>query len=131
MWSPKDENLLCLCLGATSLLVAETSKFKNFEMWHPATLNSYKYLKSETHLWNVQINEAFSVNKGIAKICLFVDMVRKNWSSIFDAGCGLHYFVLVRFASFWVFANFSTAERFKYLFFTAMEIHTMARIVKK
>ena len=27
--------------------------------------------------------------------------------------------------------NFSTAERFKYLSFVAMEIHTMARIVKK
>ena len=41
------------------------------------------------------------------------------------------YFVSVRFGSFGVVANFSTAERFKYLFFTAMNIHTMARIVKK
>ena len=39
--------------------------------------------------------------------------------------------VLVRFGSFRVVANFSTAERYKYLFFTAMEIHTMACIVKK
>ena len=52
-------------------------------------------------------------------------MVRKIWSSIV-AGCGLH-----TFDSFPVFANFSIAERFKYLFFTATIIHALARIVKK
>ena len=31
MMSPKDGNLSYLCLGATSLLVPETFKFKNFE----------------------------------------------------------------------------------------------------
>ena len=43
-------------------------------------------------------------------------MVRKSRSWIVVAGSGLHYFVSARFGSFWVFANFSTAERFKYLF---------------
>ena len=45
--------------------------------WY-ATLNSCKYLKSETHLRNAQVNKASSVNKGIVKTCLIVDMVRKN-----------------------------------------------------
>ena len=83
-------------------------------------------------LWNAQVNKASSINKGIVKTCLIVDMVRKNWSWIAVAGSGLHYFVLARFGLLWVVANFSTAERFKYLFFTAMaKIHTMACIVKK
>ena len=43
-------------------------------------------------------------------------MVRKNWSWITVAGCGSHYFRSARFGSFWVAANFSTAERFKYVF---------------
>ena len=47
------------------------------------------------------------------------------------AGCGLHYFVLVPFGSFGVGANFSKAEKFKYLFYTAMKIHTIVPIVKK
>ena len=38
-WSPTDGNLSYLCLGATSLLVPETFKFKNFETWLPATYN--------------------------------------------------------------------------------------------
>ena len=58
-------------------------------------------------------------------------MVRENWSSIVVASCGLHYFVSAPFGSLSVFSNFSTAERFKYLFFTTMKIHTMVRIVKK
>ena len=91
-------------------------------------MNSCKYLKIETHLRNTQVNT--TVNKGIVKTCLIVDMVRKNWSLIVVTGCELHYFISVRF-SFWVVANFSTAERFKYLFFTAMKIHTMARTMKK
>ena len=98
--------------------------------WY-ATLNSCKYLKSETHLRNAQVNKASSVNKGIVKICLVVDMVRKNLWWIVVASCGLHYFVSRCFGSFWVFANFSTSERFKYLFFTAVKIYIMARIVKK
>ena len=56
--------------------------------WY-ATFNSCKYLKSETHLRNSQVNKASSVNKGMAKICLVVDMVRKNWSWIVVAGYGL------------------------------------------
>ena len=88
-------------------------------------------LKSETHLRNAKVNKASSVNKEIVKTCLIEDMVRKNWSWIVVAGCGLHYFVSARLCSFWVVANFSIAERLKYLFFTAMKIHTMARIVKK
>ena len=47
------------------------------------------------------------------------------------AGCGLHYFVSAPFGSFLVAVNFSIAERFKYLLFTAMKINTTARIVKK
>ena len=151
MWSPTDGNLSYICLGTISLFVPKTLKFKNFETRLPAiynngravkylffsclywyaTLKSCKYLKSETHFRNAQVNKAFSMNKRFVKICLVVDMVRKNWSWVFVAGCGLHYFVSARFGSFWVFANFRTAERFKYLFFTAMKIHTMGRIVKE
>ena len=58
-------------------------------------------------------------------------MVGKNWMRIVVAGCRLHYFVSVRFGLFGVVENLSTTERFKYLFFTAMKIHTMVRIVKK
>ena len=50
-------------------------------------------------------------------------MVKKNWS-LWVASFRL---VLVHFAS----ANFSTAEIFKYLFFTATKIHIMARIGKE
>ena len=146
----KYENLSYLCLGTTSLLVPEIFTFKNFETWLPATynnngpnislpsylywyatLNSCKYWKSETNLRNAQVNKTSSVNKGIVKTCLIVDIVRKNCSWIVVAACGLHYCVPARFVSFWVVANFSTAERFKYLFFKAMIIHTLARTVKK
>ena len=94
-------------------------------------LNSCKNLKSETHLRNAQVNKASFVNKGIVKTCLIMDVVRKNWSWIAVAGCGLHYFVSPRFGSFRVVANFNTAEKLKYLFFTAMKIHAMVRMVKK
>ena len=97
--------------------------------WY-VNLNSYKYLKSETHLRNVLVNKDSSVDKGIVKICPVASMVRKNWSWIVVASCGLHYFVSACFGSFWVFAN-STAERFKYLLFSSMKIHIMACIVKK
>ena len=123
IWSQTDENL---SLGTTTLLVPKTF---NFETWLPTLmgvssnislsssfiLNSCKYLKSVTHLWNSQVNKASSVNKGIVKICLVVEIA--------IASCGLHYFVSPRFGSFWFFANFNTVERFKYLF--------MGRIVKK
>ena len=101
-----------LCLGTTSLLVLETFKFKNFETWLPATimdvysnislssflywyatLNSSKYLKSETHLRNAQVNRASSANKEIVKICLIVDMVRKYWSL---------WVALLHFGWFWL-----------------------------
>ena len=36
--------------------------------------------ESETHLRNVKVNKASSVNKGTDKTYLIVDMVRKNWS---------------------------------------------------
>ena len=88
-------------------------------------------LKSETHLRNAHVNKASSVNKGIAKTCLIVDMISKNWSWIAVAGYGFHYFVSARFATLKAVANFSTAERFKYLFFAAINVHTMSRIVKK
>ena len=73
----------------------------------------------------------FQVSNSRFKIRLVVDMVRKNWSWIVVASCGLHYFVLPCFGSFWVFANFSTAESFKCLLFTAMKIHIMERMIKK
>ena len=47
--------------------------------WY-AAFNSCKYLKSKTHLRNAQVNKASSVNKGIVKSCLIVDIVRRNWS---------------------------------------------------
>ena len=111
-------------------LLIRRLNLSSFLYWY-STLNSCKYLKSETHLRNAQINKSSSINKGIVKISLVIDIVRKNWSWIVVAGCGLHYFVSVLFRSFWVFSNFSTAERFKYLFFTAMKVYTMVRIVKK
>ena len=135
---------------ATSLLVLGTFQFENFQMWLSAThnigrvvnislssclywdttLNSYKYLKDDD-LGNAQINKAFSVNKKMIKNCLILDIEIKNRSWIVVAGCGLHYFVSARFVSFWVFVSFSTTERLKYLFSTAMEIHTMTCTVKK
>ena len=122
MWSPTYRNLSCLVLSSISLC--------SYFYWY-TTLNSCKYFKSETHLQNAQINKASSVNEGVVKICLFIDMVRKNWLRIVFVGCGLHYFVSAHFGSFWIVANFSTAERFKNLFFTAIKFHTIARIVKK
>ena len=69
--------------------------------------------------------------KLIDEICLFVELVRENWSRIVVAGCELYYFVSARIGSFQVFVNFSAVKRFKYLFLTAMKIHTKLRIVKK
>ena len=85
----------------TIMSVQSNISFSSCLYWY-ATLNSCKYLKSETHLRDAQANKASSVNKGIVKICLVVDMVRKNWSRIVAAGFGLHYFVqfvLVHFVS--------------------------------
>ena len=87
--------------------------------WY-ANLNSCEYLKSETHLRKTQVNKASSINKTIVKTSLIVGMVTKYWSWIAVTGYGLHYFVSARFGSFGVVANFNTAERFKYLFFTAI-----------
>ena len=150
MRSSSDGNLSYLCLGDTSLLVSRDTQIQKMKRyfqvptkglysyislstchyWY-ATLNSCKYLKSETHLRNVQVNKDSSVDKGIVKICPVASMVRKNWSWIVVASCGLHYSVSPCFGSFWVFVNFSTAEKLKYLFLTAMRIHIMARTVKK
>ena len=47
------------------------------------------------------------------------------------AGCGLHKFLSAPFGSFLVIVNFSRAGKFKYLFFTAVKIHTVGLIVKK
>ena len=97
--------------------------------WY-ATLKSCKYLKTKTHLRNAKINKA--VDKGIVKACLILDMVRRNWSWIVESLLLILVFITsARFGSFWVAATFSTAEIFKYLFFTAMKIHTMTRIVRK
>ena len=81
--------------------------------WY-ATLNSYKNLKSETHLQNAQVNKTSSVNKGIVKTRIIVDMVRKTWSWIVVAGFRLYYFLSACFDSSWVVANFITTERYRY-----------------
>ena len=119
MRSSSDGNLSYLCLGDTSLLVSRDTQIQKMKRyfqvptkglysyislstchyWY-ATLNSCKYLKSETHLQNAQVNKASSVNNEIVKVCLIVNMVRKSWSWIIFAGCGLHYFVSARFGSF-------------------------------
>ena len=99
----------CPCMFKCSQILAFLAAFVDMLPW--------------TLLQNAQVNKASSVNKKIVKTCLIVDMVRKNWSWIGVASCGLNYFVSA--------ANFTTAEKFKNLFFTAMKIHTMARIVKK
>ena len=123
MWPPTDGNL--------SYLLQSNTSFCSY-LYGYATLNSCKYLKSKTHLWNAQVNNVSSVNKVIVKICMVVDMLRKNWLWIVVAGCGLHNFVSARFGSFWVVANFSLAEVIKNIFFTAItKIHTIARIAKK
>ena len=108
-----------ICLGVTQTCwhVVKNISLSSCLYWY-ATLNSCKYLKSETHLWNAQVNKASPVNKGIVKTSLIADMVRKNWSWMAVAGCGLHYFVSASFGSFRILANFRIAERFKYLFFT-------------
>ena len=148
MWSLTDGNLSYLCLGATShwfqihkilkrdflqpvIMGAQSNINLSSCLYWYATLNSCKYLKIKTHLRNAQVNKASSVKKAVAKICLVVDMVRKNWSWIVVAGCELYYFVSACFGLFWVFGNFSPADRFKYLFFTVIKIHIMACIVKK
>ena len=81
-WSPTYEHLSDLFFLATSLLTSEKFKFRvlNSNVTHScyATLRFLKYLKSEIHLRNAQIIN--SVNKGIIKTCLVVDMVRKDWS---------------------------------------------------
>ena len=152
MWSPTDANLLDLYLGATSLLVLETFKFKVLITWLQipkmiamqsnislssclywyATLNPCRYLKSETHLWNTQVNKASSVMNGLAKICLVMDMVRNNWSRIvycwLCVGCITSFrLVLIRFELLWILVQLKD----KYFFSTPTIIHTMVHKVKK
>ena len=72
----------------TIMSVQSNVSFSRCLYWY-ATFNSCKYLKSETHLRNSQVNKASSVNQGMDKVCLVVDMVWKNWSWIVVAGYGL------------------------------------------
>ena len=155
MCSPINENLSYLCLGATSSLFQRhlnsrilkhgfqlpkiTGIESNFTLcrclcWYFAFTSS-KYLKNETHLQNAQVNKVSSVNKGIVKTCLIVDMVRKDWSWIVVSACELHYFVLAGFGSFGVAASFSTTmvepKDLCIFFFTGMKRQNMVRIVKK
>ena len=58
---------------------------------------------SQTHLQNGQVYKASSVNNGIARTCLVVDMVRKNWSRIV---CCWSWVVLVCFGLFWFVLNY-------------------------
>ena len=89
-----------------------------------------KYLKSETHLRNAQVNKACPLVKDCENLS-DCGHGKKNWSWIVVAGCGLQYVVRARFGLFWVVVNFSKSIRYKYLFFAAMKIHTMVCIVKK
>ena len=75
--------------GCPGMLKYTNISLSNCLYWY-VTLNSCKYLKSETQLRNAQENKASAVNKWIVKTCLIVDMVRKNWPWMDVAGCGLH-----------------------------------------
>ena len=77
-----------------------------------AALNSFRNLKSETHLLNDQVSKASSVNNGLAKTCLVADMLRNNLSRIFYHWLQvalLRFGVSARFGSFWIAANIITA----------------------
>ena len=62
------------------------------------TLNSWKNLKSETHLRNAQVNRASSVDKDIVKTCLIVDHGKEKL--VVNCFCGLDYFISASFGSF-------------------------------
>ena len=78
-------------------LVPETFNFKVLIARLPATYNDGSFLlplliryieilqilnKSGTLLRNAQVNEASSINNGLAKTCLVMEMVNNNWSQI-------------------------------------------------
>ena len=103
--SSTDRSLSYFCLGATTILVPETFKLKNFEKWLPATykngrvgnatLDSCKYLYNETHIRITQasINKTSCIDKGIGKTWLTVDMIRKivRESMLLAMGCITSY----------------------------------------
>ena len=62
---------------------------------------------NETHLRNVVVNKVSSVNKGITKTCLIVDMVKENWLWIAVAGCPNTelFLVLIFLHSDWIWRN--------------------------
>ena len=69
-----------ISLGCPDMLkCSQILELSNCLYWYDI-LNSCKYLKSETHLPNAQVNKASSVNKEIVKTCLIEEMVRKNLS---------------------------------------------------
>ena len=55
-----------------------------------------------------KVNNPSSVNKGLVKTFLVVDVVKNNWLPVV-AGRVLHYVTSALFASFLIAANFSTA----------------------
>ena len=55
-----------------------------------------------------KVNHPSSVNKGLAKTFLVVDMVKNNWL-LFVAGRVLHYVASTLFALFLIVVDFSTA----------------------
>ena len=96
-----------------------------------AALNSFRNLKSETHLLNDQVSEASSVKNGLAKTCLVADMLRNNLSRIF------YHWLQVALLRFGVSARLVRFEllpillQLKYLFSAFMKIYTMIGKVKK
>ena len=55
-----------------------------------------------------KVNHSSSVNNGLAKTFLVVDMVKNNWLPVV-AGRVLHYVASALFASFLIVVDFSTA----------------------
>ena len=55
-----------------------------------------------------KVNNPSSVNKGLARTFLVVDVVKDNWLPVV-AGRVLHYVASALFASFLIVANFRTA----------------------
>ena len=128
MWSPADGNLSGLYSGASSLWfqVHSSSKFqsRDFQLstmmgfsscpyWY-SILNSCRHLKSKTLLQNAQVNKSSSVNNGLAKTCLIMEIVRSNWLRIVYCWLWVALLLLDYFGSLWIVPKFSTAEKNSY-----------------
>ena len=105
-WLQRHRNSIILkrCFQLLTIIGVQLDVSLSSCLYRYVTLNSCSYLKKETRLRNVQVSKGSSVSKNLPDCCHAKEK-----------------FVV----------NFSSAERFKYLFFTAMKMHTMMRIVKK